>query len=344
MKTVTMAVLCLPTNSSATLPRRFVAFILLFCSLCHHVFVDGSTYGGGRHSYSLTTFDPSGNLEQVGRAVRASMLGAPVVALSITSSSDAGAIPAESRTTSSSCMSPSSLDDGIYICLPLRFLGTESSPLIIDDGTPRIVPISSSICICHTGVGADGRALCDVAVRLALDYRYVYGEEISSEEILEALAEKVQEMTMKAGSRPYGCALLVACLGATSKGEAAMMYRIDPSGSVNLLNANNNVANADSGGRRSSVAFLGNWKSQKEYEIRGQLDSHQNTNEEHVQDALINAIESNESITTPSTSKSNSGGGSNQATTYLYASFTRKSGLRISRIIREKDDDAAGTS
>ena len=308
--------------------------------------MDGSSgaYGsGGRHSYSLTTFDPSGNLDQVGRAVRASMLGAPVVAISITSSSDARGTTAESRTTSSSCMSPSSLDDGIYICLPLRFLGTASSPLVIDDGTPRIVPISSSICICHTGVGADGRALSDVAVRLALDYRYVYGEEISSEEILEALAEKVQEMTMKAGSRPYGCALLVACLEANPKGDAAM-YRIDPSGSVSLLNANNNVANADSGGMRPSVAFLGNWKSQKEHEIRSQLDSQQYTNEEHVQDALINAIESNESITTPSKSKSNHGGGSNQATTYLYASFTRKSGLRISRIIREKGDDAASTS
>ena len=342
-----MAVLRLPTISSATLPRRFVAFILFSFSFSlsfHHVFVDGSSgaYGGGRHSYSLTTFDPSGNLDQVGRAVRASMLGAPVVALSITSSSGARGIPAESR-TSSSYMSPSSLDDGIYICLPLRFLGTASSPLIIDDGTPRIVPISSSICICHTGVGADGRALSDVAVRLALDYRYVYGEEIPSEEILEALAEKVQEMTMKAGSRPYGCALLVACLGATSKDDVAM-YRIDPSGSVNLLNANNNVANADSGGRRSSVAFLGNWKSQKEHEIRSQLDSQQYTNEEHVQDALINAIESNESITTPSSSKSNNGGGSNQATTYLYASFTHKSGLRISRIIREKGDDASSTS
>ena len=35
--------------------------------------------------------------------------------------------------------------------------------------------------------GADGRALCDVAVQLALDYRYVYGEEISAEELLEGL-------------------------------------------------------------------------------------------------------------------------------------------------------------
>ena len=148
---------------------------------------------------------------------------------------------------------------------------------------------------------------------------------------------------MKAGSRPYGCALLVACLGANPKEEAAM-YRIDPSGSVNLLNANNNVANADSGGVMPSVAFLGNWKIQKENEIRRQLDSQQYTNEENVQDALINAIESNESVTTPSTSKTNNGGGSNQATTYLYASFTRKSGLRISRIIREKGDDAASIS
>ena len=309
----------------------FVAFIIV--SLFHHgiLFADGSSSIGARHSYSLTTFDPMGNLDQVGRAVRASMLGAPVVALSIPPSSETIVTTPDSESRSTPP------DEGIYMCIPLRFLGT-NSPLIIDDGTPRIVPISSSICICHTGVGADGRALCDIAVSLALDYRYVYGEEISLEELLETLAEKVQEMTMKAGARPYGCALLVACLGngnvdGLDKGRGANMYRIDPSGSVELLNANDRL-NAENE-RRSSVVFLGKWNSQKEQDLRTQFGSQQYINEQQVQDALISAVEENDD-STPTQSTSNEGKGDQ---TFLYASFTRKGGLQISRITREMRED-----
>ena len=291
------------------------------------LFADGSSIGA-RHSYSLTTFDPSGNLDQVGRAVRASMLGAPIVALSITSLSEKIVTTPDSESTSTPP------EEGIYMCIPLRFLGTKS-PLIIDDGTPRIVPISSSICICHTGVGADGRALCDIAVSLALDYRYVYGEEISLEELLETLAEKVQEMTMKAGARPYGCALLVACLGSENvdgdeKGREATMYRIDPSGSVELLSANDRLNMENE--RRSSVAFLGKWNSKTEQDLKTQFGSSQQyINEQQVQDALISAVEENDD-SKPMQSTSNDEGKGEQ--TFLYASFTHKGGLRISRVAR----------
>ena len=318
---------------------RFVASSIIFSLFYHRVhFVDGSSVGG-RHSYSLTTFDPSGNLDQVRRAVRASMLGAPVAALSILSSSSETIVK-----TSDSESSATPPDEGIYMCIPLRFLGT-TSPLIIDDGTPRIVPISSSICICHTGVGADGRVLCDIAVRLALDFRYVYGEEISLEELLEALAEKVQEMTMKAGSRPYGCALLVACLGSGKveggdQGREPTMYRIDPSGSVELLSANIDVNTEN--GRRSSVAFLGKWNSQKEQDSRSKLGSQQYTNEQQVQDALISAVENNDDSTSTQSTPNNNDGGCNE--TFLYASFTRKGGLWISRIAREKCVGESSTS
>ena len=315
----------------------FVAFIIV--SLFHHgiLLADGSSIGA-RHSYSLTTFDQSGNLDQVGRAVRASMLGAPVVALSIPPSSETTVTGPDSESRSTPP------EEGIYMCIPLRFLGT-NSPLIIDDGTPRIVPISSSICICHTGVGADGRALCDIAVSLALDYRYVYGEEISLEELLGTLAEKVQEMTMKAGTRPYGCALLVACLGngnvgGDNEGREANMYRIDPSGSVELLNASD-MLDAENE-RRSSVAFLGKWNSKKEQDLRSQIGSQQYINEQQVQDALISAVEEN-GDSTPTQSTPNEGKGDQ---TFLYASFTRKGGLRISRVTRttREDDVVPSTS
>ena len=307
-----------------TMHKHVIFAFLLIVSL---IYVNGSSIDG-RHSYSLTTFDPSGNLDQVGRAVRASMLGAPLVALSIPSSPEIVTTP-DSESTSTSP------DEGIYMCIPLRFLMGTSSPLIIDDGTPRIVPISSSISICHTGVGADGRVLCDIAVKIALDYRYIYGEEISQEELLEALAEKVQEMTMRAGGRPYGCALLVASLG-NDQCRGATMYRIDPSGSVELLNANNSEDES-----KPLVACLGKWNRQKEQSFRSQLCSQQFTNEQQVKDALMNGFENDQdAITTMQSTPSDRG--SNQ--TFLYASFTRKYGLRISRIIKENHDGMTNTS
>lgn len=182
------------------------------------------------------------------------MLGVPIVALSIpsvtsaeirdgrvksadseiisslSSSNEVAATPVSPNSHST----PLSPRGGIYLSIPLRFLTT--SPFLLDDGTPRIVQVTSTICIAHTGVGADGRALCDVAVKLALDYRYIYGEEISLEELLEGIAENIQERTMKGGSRPYGCALLIGCLGSGDNGGQPMMYRVDPSGAVVLLN------------------------------------------------------------------------------------------------------------
>ena len=193
------------------------------------------------------------------------MLGVPIVALSIPSSADVddeatishnnnidscnGSAQAPSTKTvvaktidSSSRTSSLPTQGGIYLSIPLRFLTT--SPLLVDDGTPRIVQITSMICLAHTGVGADGRALCDMAISKALDYRYVYGEEISVEELLEGLAEKVQEMTMKVGSRPFGSALFVGCLGRSDDDDDGRsdptMYRVDPSGAVTLLNSSSN--------------------------------------------------------------------------------------------------------
>lgn len=211
---------------------------LIQCSSSANSAAAGSGGGvyGGRHSYSLSTFSPSGNIDQVVRAMRASMLGVPIVALSIPSIDDAptakSGVPTaamvgeteyvsdeatpSTKTTSSP---PNDLPSqgGIYLSIPLRSL--TASPFLIDDGTPRIVQLTSSLCVTHTGVGADGRALCDIAIKLALDYRYVYGEDISVEELMEGLAEKVQEMTMRAGSRPFGCALLVGCLGSDDSFE-----------------------------------------------------------------------------------------------------------------------------
>ncbi|KAL3815631.1 hypothetical protein ACHAXA_000402 [Cyclostephanos tholiformis] len=49
------------------------------------------------------------------------------------------------------------------------------------------------------------------------------------------IAERMQEMTMKSGSRPYGCALLGGIDANVSMTEPPL-YRVDPSGAMVLLN------------------------------------------------------------------------------------------------------------
>lgn len=297
----------------------------------------GGVYGG-RHSYSLSTFSPSGEIDQVVRAMRASMLGVPIVALS-TPSNDASSIlpseigsssdtPSSETVTTMSSPSPSPLPSqgGIYLSIPLRFLTT--SPFLVDDGTPRVVQLTSSLCITHTGVGADGRALCDFAVKLALDHRYIYGEEIETGLLLEGLAGKVQEMTMKPGSRPFGCALFVGCLGSDNGigNKEPTMYRVDPSGAVVLLNSINQG--------RGSVAFLGNWDPlrQKKDAIRSQLENQQFTNERELQNTLIDVARQTygDELSTSDGSPPQSLGKRLNLPVF-FASFTREHGLQISR-------------
>ena len=353
-----------------------ISLIYLQCYIiqyCNANSAAGSGGGGGtigmRHSYSLSTFSPNGNIDQVVRAMRASLLGVPIVALSIPSSSiDNGGDGAKGvsksaiirkehqmvdATPSSSSANLLPQGGGIYLSIPLRFLTT--SPFLIDDGTPRIIQLTSSLCVAHTGVGADGRALCDIATELALDYRYVYGEEISVEELLEGLAEKVQEMTMKGGSRPFGCALFVGCLGSDDGNCEPTMFRLDPSGAVVLLNScddnddlstcNLSTNDKDKGnilkdnGRKASTAFLGNWDSlrQRKDVIRNQLERHQFANEEELQEILVDAARQTYMVESSLSDRSSSpqkGEKERLNQPVLFASFTRERGLEIARIMR----------
>ena len=153
----------------------------------------------GRYSFSLTTFDPKGKLNQVERASRAAFLGTPVVAL---------------------CR-----PNAIILAAPQAL----PSPLVEDDGTARFAKISTDIVISHTGVAADGRIAVAAGQRLAVEHEFTFDETIPVEVFLESMALLFQEYTMKAGARPFGCALLVGSL------ESGELYRLDPSGSVETL-------------------------------------------------------------------------------------------------------------
>lgn len=153
----------------------------------------------GRYSFSLTTFDPNGKLNQVERASRAAFLGTPVVAL---------------------CR-----PNVILLAAPQAL----PNSLVEDDGTARFVKVSPDIVVAHTGVAADGRIAIAAGQRLAVEHEFTFDETIPVQVFLEAMALLFQEYTMKAGARPFGCALLVGSL------ETGELYRLDPSGSVETL-------------------------------------------------------------------------------------------------------------
>mmetsp|Transcript_10904 Transcript_10904/g.22291 ORF Transcript_10904/g.22291 Transcript_10904/m.22291 type:complete len:370 (+) Transcript_10904:48-1157(+) len=329
----------------------------------------GGVYGG-RHSYSLTTFDPSGNLDQVVRAIRASTLGVPIVAYSIpaknmldrSSLDEVDELESSSGNKSLSQVITKNVMDtsrniqipdegGIYFCVPLRFL--TSSPLMLDDGTPRFVAVSTTICVSHTGVGADGRSLCDIAVKLALDYKFLYGDEISVEELLEGVAEKVQEMTMKGGYRPFGCALLVGSLGDEDR-KGPAMYQVDPSGAVEQIASFNskkfsyesltpdkssdeaNSADKENiNGRKGLAAFLGYWgpAGRRIQIFKDDLENTIVSDENEVRTKLKNIAQETFVIAGNNVDGDTSDNSKRNIKPVLFASFTRQNGLRIKRIL-----------
>ena len=191
-----------------------------FCPLC--LGSRSSSSIGGRYSFSLSTFDPDGKLEQVERAATAASLGPPVVAVSL--SNGAGCV--------------------------LASLFATPSPLVNDDGTARFVRITDNIAVAHSGVSADGRAIAAAAQRLAVEHAYTFAGDGSDEEMipidlfLEELSGLFQRYTMKPGSRPFGSSLLVAHIpsnnsnGKTSSRSSVSccrLYRIEPSGMVRMV-------------------------------------------------------------------------------------------------------------
>lgn len=160
----------------------------------------------GRYSYSLTTFDPSGKLGQVERAMQAAEQGTPVIALI--------------------------QSDGIIFAAP-QVLPT----FALDDGTTRFSLVTPEIMISHSGISADGRILVAAAQRLAVQHEYTFDESIDIAIFLEELSLLFQEYTMKAATRPFGASLVVAFVPQTELvlNPDPALYRIDPSGNVESL-------------------------------------------------------------------------------------------------------------
>jgi 20S proteasome subunit alpha 2 len=166
---------------------------------------------GGRYSYSLTTFDPTGKLGQVERAMEASEQGTPIVAMVYANASEYGIIMAAPQ------------------LLPNIFT--------IDDGTTRFSLVTPNIMISHSGLSSDGRILVAAAQKLAIQHEYTFDESIDIHILLEELSLLYQEYTMKVAARPFGATLIVAYVPMSlhSHPNQPAIYRIDPSGHVESL-------------------------------------------------------------------------------------------------------------
>jgi 20S proteasome alpha/beta subunit len=195
-----------------------VTLLILQVELTAIVVVSSSSYDqNGRYSYSLTTFDPTGKLGQVERAIEASQLGTPIITVIYNTTNEYGIIMVAPQT------------------LPNLFT--------LDDGTSRFTLISCNIMIAHSGLSSDGRILVSAAHKLAIQHEYTFDETIPIHILLEELSLLYQEYTMKVATRPFGTTLIVAYVPEnsnsnkyfhTNKPQPAM-YRIDPSGNVELL-------------------------------------------------------------------------------------------------------------
>ena len=109
------------------------------------------------------------------------------------------------------------------------------SPFIVDDGTARFCRITNNIAVAHSGVSADGRVMAAAAQRMAVEYAYTFDEPLTIESFLEEVSLLFQEYTMKQGSRPFGCTLLVAYVPSEDNDGNPRLYRIDPSGFVESM-------------------------------------------------------------------------------------------------------------
>ena len=200
----------------------------------------------GRYSFSLTTFHPSGSLPQLNAACNAACLGPPVIGFSLNDGSG--------------ILLASSIQDG-------------PSPLIHEDGTDRFVKITKSIVMGHSGINADGRVLCAAAQRLAVEHEYTFDEEIPINTFLEEMSLLLQRYTMKPGSRPFGCSLLVCFLqpprgrSTVPDNKSGKIFTLDPSGAVFCWEDGVALIGKDEGD-----SILQEFQSQNEHYASGSAD------------------------------------------------------------------------
>lgn len=144
------------------------------------------------YSYSLTTFDPSGRLQQLEFAMRAVGKGF-----------GAAAIVA---------------DDGVVVAK----WSSGSLPKL------HVCRVTEFIAMTYAGSEADFRFLASKCMSMAVEYQRDYGIDVTVASLADELSALVQEHTQVAGLRPFGCSVVLA--GRDRHGLG--LFKIDPTGWV----------------------------------------------------------------------------------------------------------------
>ena len=156
------------------------------------------SYGSDKSSgydQNITVFSPDGRLYQVEFAREAVKRGSTIAGIKV--------------------------DAGIVLVGDKRI----GSDLVEADTIQKVFRIDDNIYIATSGLMADGKAIVDLARRMAQSNRVTYDEEIQVPVLADMIAAHMQSVT-HGGNRPYGVGLIVA---GKSSGKFHM-FELDPSG------------------------------------------------------------------------------------------------------------------
>ena len=156
-----------------------------------------SSFGGGEakgaYDGNIVVFSPEGRLYQVEYAREAIRRGSTILAMEH--------------------------PDGVVLLADRRV----ESILVDVSSIQKIFQIDEHIHIAIAGLTADGRALVDLARRIAQGNRVTYEEEIPVRVLAEQLTAHMQSVT-HGGNRPYGAGLIIT--------DGKSIYETDPSGTM----------------------------------------------------------------------------------------------------------------
>ncbi len=103
-----------------------------------------------------------------------------------------------------------------------------SSDLLVSDTIEKIYQVDDHLAVAASGHVADARQLVEFARRESQRNTYMYEEPLETDTLAKALGDHIQQYTQYGGTRPFGCALLIA--GTTRHGPE--LIESEPSGAI----------------------------------------------------------------------------------------------------------------
>ncbi|ETN63429.1 proteasome subunit alpha type-2 [Anopheles aquasalis] len=166
-----------------------------------------------RYSFSLTTFSPSGKLVQIEYALAAVAAGAPSVGIKAV--------------------------NGVVIATENK----QKSILYDEHSVHKVEMVTNHIGMIYSGMGPDYRLLVKQARKLAQNYYLTYREPIPTSQLVQKIANVMQEYTQSGGVRPFGVSLLIC---GWDDGRP-YLFQCDPSGAYFAWKATAMGKNANNG-------------------------------------------------------------------------------------------------